>query len=97
MADIIQAWQRERKETVKLTEKRGGTRLGRNTIPGLVSRWDEPGTSTLSHHNPSQQIKGRQKGIGIFSLRDTRPLIDGHIQILTTHLGWHRGPGCHHG
>lgn len=53
MADIVQAWHREGKETVKLTQEKGGTRLRRNTMPGLVSRWDEPGTITLSFYNPS--------------------------------------------
>lgn len=35
MADIVQAWHREGKETVKLTQEKRGTRLRRNTMLAL--------------------------------------------------------------
>ena len=72
--------------------------LKRNTIPGLMAGWDDPGTTALSIYTPSQQIKGQQKGLRILSLRHIRPpSLTGTTQMLLTHLGWHRGPGCHHG
>lgn len=85
VADIIQAWQRDRDG--KLTKEGGRVGLKRNSISGPCPGGDNPGTTALSIYTPSQQIQGQQKGTGILSLRHTRPLTDGH------HSDAHNSPG----